>query len=413
MVLNISLLNIFLSLVMFAYNWRVNRNSIFLCVMIISLASYSITHYFGISGISDFWLAVTFTIPAPLWYLTGPCLYFYIRGGLMDRFTFNKKDLWHLLPFAVTLVGILPYLFTSFDYKMDVAREIIRDINVAKQIRPNFIVPLWINVLLRPLQMIAYALAGMFMILKSQKTLSNSRYIPKNQLTSFRNWLLMLSGIILLIALTYLSISVYYVFVPDINRQHLDNMFLHNMTAFSLTLIPVTLIIFPQILYGIPRYHHPLPYPLDYTIGGNTEAKGMAEVAYAEETSPVTNYAAGRKIEEDPFVGLAERILKVMEEKKPYLDYDFNLEDLAKLLDVPKHHIYYCFRNILHTKFTRLRMDYRISHAKKILDDIDLKTTTIDSVGRSSGFPSRSGFFNTFKAEVGCSPSEYLENIKT
>jgi AraC-like DNA-binding protein len=63
----------------------------------------------------------------------------------------------------------------------------------------------------------------------------------------------------------------------------------------------------------------------------------------------------------------------------------------------------------MHTKFTRLSTDYRIEYAKQLLLEIDLRTSTVDVVGRKSGFPSRSSFYNTFKEEVGCSPGEYVE----
>jgi AraC-like DNA-binding protein len=97
-----------------------------------------------------------------------------------------------------------------------------------------------------------------------------------------------------------------------------------------------------------------------------------------------------------------------MKTKQPYLKYEFSLDDLASLLEVPKHHLYYCFRNVLHTKFTRLRTEYRIEHAKRLLNETDLSRTTLDAIGKNSGFSSRSGFYNTFKEELGCSPGEYI-----
>ena len=98
-----------------------------------------------------------------------------------------------------------------------------------------------------------------------------------------------------------------------------------------------------------------------------------------------------------------------MEEQQPFLDPEFSLDDLAEQLDVPKHHLYYCFRNILNTRFTTLRTEYRIRHAKKLLGEIDLRITTLEAVGRQCGFATHSSFYKTFKSEVGCSPGEFVE----
>ena len=38
-------------------------------------------------------------------------------------------------------------------------------------------------------------------------------------------------------------------------------------------------------------------------------------------------------------------------------------------------------------------------------------TLFIDGIGSQSGFPSRSSFYATFKAETGMTPSQYLENL--
>ena len=72
---------------------------------------------------------------------------------------------------------------------------------------------------------------------------------------------------------------------------------------------------------------------------------------------------------------------------------------------------YYCFQNILHTKFTRLRTEYRVAHAKKLLAEADLNKTTIIVLGKESGFASTSAFYTTFKSEVNCSPGEFAARV--
>jgi AraC-like DNA-binding protein len=82
---------------------------------------------------------------------------------------------------------------------------------------------------------------------------------------------------------------------------------------------------------------------------------------------------------------------------------------MAEMLDVPRHHLYYCFKNILQKKFVTLRTEYRIREAKKRLLEADLKETTMDAIGRECGFSSHSSFYRVFTEQTGCSPGEYVE----
>jgi AraC-like DNA-binding protein len=101
-----------------------------------------------------------------------------------------------------------------------------------------------------------------------------------------------------------------------------------------------------------------------------------------------------------------------MDREKPYLRQDFSIEELAEMLGVPRHHLYYCFNNVLKKKFVVLRMEYRIMEVKKCLLEADLETTTLEAIGGSCGFASRSAFYRIFTEQVGCSPGEFIEQHK-
>ena len=98
-----------------------------------------------------------------------------------------------------------------------------------------------------------------------------------------------------------------------------------------------------------------------------------------------------------------------MEQEKPYLQPDFSIEQLAEMLDEPRHHLYYCSKNILQKKFVTLRTEYRVREAKRHLMDTDLKETTLEGIGRRCGFASRSAFYRIFTEQTGCSPRKYVD----
>lgn len=408
MLLHVCLLNFILSIVLVLYNLRTNKNILFLGAMLLIVTSYILAYHMLITGESRFWLAVLWGNPAPLWYLGGPCLYLYVRGTLNDRFDVRKSDWIHAIPFLVSLAGILPYLFSSFDHKLEVADAIIRDLTVARTLDTNWILSVNANLLLRPSLMIGYALVSIVMIYRFDARLSYSGSIPHQQWKTIRNWMYVMSGTVLAANLLALSISSFYSGDPNVDRDQVNRHFVRLVSGYVLALMPVSLLLFPQILYGMPRYRKPGGLRKSFE---DEQTDDVFESITDDETihSLSPNYAQGQRPMEDPFKELGERLIKLMDEEKPYTNPDFSLDSLAELLEVPKTHLYYCFRNVLNTKFTRLRTDYRIEHAKKLLTEVDLEVITLDAVGKDSGFPSKSGFYNTFKAEVGCSPGEYAE----
>jgi AraC-like DNA-binding protein len=144
------------------------------------------------------------------------------------------------------------------------------------------------------------------------------------------------------------------------------------------------IVFFPQVLYGIPLVVTP---------------KKAAKI-----TIPVADPS-------DPLAETAQIIVDYINNEKPYLYPEFDIEDISEKLDIPKHHIIYCFTIILQKKFTAYRSSVRIEYAKELLNAGTADTLSIDGIGAQSGFSSRSGFYATFKAETGMTPSQYLESL--
>jgi transcriptional regulator GlxA family with amidase domain len=85
------------------------------------------------------------------------------------------------------------------------------------------------------------------------------------------------------------------------------------------------------------------------------------------------------------------------------------MSHIAVIFNVPQHHVAYCFNHVLNKKFSNLRTEFRVNHAKELLDKGLTETLSIDGIGMKAGFASRSNFYSCFKAITGITPSEYLE----
>jgi AraC-like DNA-binding protein len=104
--------------------------------------------------------------------------------------------------------------------------------------------------------------------------------------------------------------------------------------------------------------------------------------------------------------------LKYIEKNKPYLNSKFSIDDIAEEINIPKHHVGYCFNNIIKTKFTSIRNDFRIEHAKRLLLSPQVEIMTIEGIGFESGLASKSSLFSVFKESTGLSPYNFIKQNK-
>lgn len=398
----------FLSLLMLVFNWKMNRNVIFLVLNILTTSIYTTTYNFVAVEQSRFWGAVFYANLAPLWYLPGPCLYWYVRGNLEDRIRLRKTDWLHLIPFFLSLIGIFPYLLTPFEHKLKTVDLLFLDPDSPKNDPPNWLIPVSWNLLLRPALVMIYATWCIGWILRVQRFFTVSTVVARGQWIFLRNWMIILSSILLLMSLPSFFLSYYYSTNIHADFSGINAYAMSSVTVYSQTVISLTLLVFPRILYGIPRVT--LPRQEDTIVGLSLSPESISEPE-SERSREIETDPKDKGQQDEPFIALSQRILQFMEEQKPYIELDFTLEMLAKGMDVPKHHLYYCFQNIMKTKFTRLRTTYRIEHAKKLLIEADLSKTTLNILGKESGFASTSAFYTTFKTEVGCSPGEYAAKL--
>ena len=409
MIFTTSLLSMLLALVVFAFNWKVNRNALFLSILMILIGSSQLRHYLVLHTTEPFWLAILINNPSPLWSMIGACLFFYVRNVLTDQFEFRKSDLLHTIPFWVSLVGILPYLFTPFAHKIEVANLFIQQMAAVKDVDFNWLLDNEVNIKIRYALQIGYALACLWMLAGFKKRRTTDVNRPQAQRGIIHKWMTAVSVYVLLDALYFMIGLTIYSYKPSQARDMPIYYPALYAMGVTITCIPSLVLIFPEILFGIPRLRNTLsPLP-------PTPALEISEDALPSEAISPTPAASAATTEsselggKDPFIALGQRVIDYMDREKPYVHQDFSLEDLAEKLGVPRHHLYYCFNKILKKKFVVLRMEYRIKEVKKCLLEADMETTTREAIGGLCGFSSRSAFYRIFTELVGCSPGEFIE----
>ncbi len=391
MLLYLSIFTILLSFLLLYNNLATNKNVAYLSVFLISSSIYGIAHYFVIYGKSPFWLAVFYNHFTPLMLLLGPMLLFYVRGTLNDTSKLNKWDTIHFIPAVIHLIGIIPYTLLPFDKKIRIANTIINNVDEIITININYLYSTAISFVIRPVLLFGYILYCMVLLWKRFKNPKLDLDVPQKQLFLSLRWLIILLISLFFIVVEFLIITYNSITIkPSIGL--INSYPLYILSGVAYFIISFSLLLFPNILYGIPK-----------RVFSERETKKVKSPKQNQ-----TNTVIKSSIEEDPFYQLSENIKEYLDKEKPFTNPDFSISDIALALQVPQNHILYCINDLMHTKFSTLKSDLRISYAVELLTGNMKESFTIEAIAQQSGFKTRASFYNAFKEKTGMTPTEFI-----
>ena len=230
------------------------------------------------------------------------------------------------------------------------------------------------------------------------------RYTKKNKIYKNQNlvqsknitWLYFITINIVISGISYLLMLLKFTSERMHTRAQINEMSMNYISAFSFFLIPISILIFPSVLYGLPI--------VDRGKIGMFISKSKSKIKLEQSI----------KVENLEMEELTEAMQNYLKNEKPFIDPKFSLDDLAKQLDVPKHHLYYCLNSILNIKFITLRTQMRVEYAKELLLNGNLESVSMEGIWTKTGFSSRTNFFVTFKEVTGYTPLEFIKinNVK-
>ena len=102
-----------------------------------------------------------------------------------------------------------------------------------------------------------------------------------------------------------------------------------------------------------------------------------------------------------------ERICKLMETQKTYLDHQLKLSDVAAAVGSNRTAVSNCINQQRGCTFSQFINDYRIAHAKQLMSN--QPNLKISEVWMASGFNTESSFFRAFKSVTGTTPAEWRQ----
>ncbi len=122
--------------------------------------------------------------------------------------------------------------------------------------------------------------------------------------------------------------------------------------------------------------------------------------------TPLEKYELSNLIPKDAEKYL-QKLIRYMEEEKPYLQPELALKQIADKLQIPVRHLSQVINEKIGMNFYNYINSYRIEEIKKYLSDPDFKKETILNLAYDAGFNSKSTFNAVFKKATGLTPQQY------
>ena len=387
-------LGIFFSILLLTYNKGYKSANIYLGLFLFSFNIIALTHYFYAYNNSKELIAFVWSVPLNgLAYAIGPLAFLYVRSILTDSSFFKKQDWVHFILFALIFLGRLPSNFESWEVKLVLADEFIHDSwgNFSNS-KLNVLLPVRINYLIKGLHFLLYILAIWYLILTTKFKKSSKNEYPK-QVKIVSNWLFIFAVIVSFLGFLFSRIILNFLDAEDrITLQNEGNI-LFSLVFVGFLIFIIGLVLYPQILYGLP---------LDRT----------SLIINANESSvPEKEKIETISFDEDYIEKIRLLLLNWIEQKK-YLDAESMTSSLSKDIDLPNHHVTYFFNHVNDEKYIEWRNRKRIEYAMSLINSKNGYNKTIENLGKESGFKSYSAFIHSFKKITGKLPKDYIRDLK-
>ena len=360
---------LFLAVILFLKKNTNKHANIFLSLLILA-CSYAILHSVHISEYFAKTYGKIISPEEPTVFLIGPLLFFYTRTLIQGKIAFLKSDLKHFLPFVVY------YLIVVFTTIHPIEGQILLKF-IGTKVSFNVIILSLTLILGTYYAMNIVAITGIH-----QKTIKEEfSNIEKVSLEWIKKFLA---------AYMILLVSVIVNFGVDHNG------------IFHMT-VPL---VFAVFIYSF-GYRSLLQPEIFYS-----------KQIQALEKKPSTEISVPGKegkyktinMNEIEAHAIAKKIKTAMDQKKLYLNPDFNLDSLSEVIGINKNYLSYVLNDTLKSNFFNFVNQYRVEEVKKIIKSGKSDHLTLIAIAFDSGFNSKASFNSTFKKITGITPSQFRKS---
>lgn len=140
-----------------------------------------------------------------------------------------------------------------------------------------------------------------------------------------------------------------------------------------------------------------------YLIGFMADNHSYIEESEFYQSFNHSNKKAPNGVQKD----IAKKIEQYFSDKKPFLNKDLKLTEVASALATNRTYISDTIRNEFNTNFNNYVNSYRVNEAVAMFNDSSNKNLTTIEISERAGFHSYNCFVKTFKGKYRCTPGAF------
>jgi AraC-like DNA-binding protein/uncharacterized Tic20 family protein len=302
----------------------------------------------------------------------GPLLYLYIKFQTDEHARFKWSYILHFLPFLAVFVTAI-----IFRGRPVMRLENFWNTDPFLSFRLIYGLSFFISIT-------TYSIIAFVLINRHQRNIRNLVSYTSERITL--SWLLVLSISFYLTYVVVFIFGVYVIFAKD--------------PTYDPTLPSYFGLTFFAFAFSFYGYKQPGIFSEIHT-----ESKHHREkITPKEDVDPKYEKSGLKNADAKKYL---DRLLKYMEEKRPYLDVDLTIHDVSAELDIPRHYLTQVINGMLGKNFYTFINEYRIKEVKKLLSDRKYSKYTLTAIAYEAGFNSKSSFNSVFKSATGMTPSQF------
>lgn len=321
-----------------------------------------------------------------------PLFYLYVKYLLLRHKQFHALDLLHFIPFVISILSNIGFYFLSGNEKIELVRNptpyFILTTNIANE---------------------AIALQGIIYSVLSLRLLSKYRKEVKKYQSN-------IDKAILKVLYTGISLSLFAWIIGTVGI---------NLELLNIKL-PVDVFVFVYLIFVLIIYiisYVAITTPEIFKIEENHINTGLLNPTKEESPDQHTNQPNTIKlVEKDEVqpaplsveqIELNERLIRFMENEKPYLNPELSLQELSDNIDATRHQLSSVINQVHEMNFYEFVNLYRIEEVKRLMEDPKNHNLKLISIAYDAGFNSKASFNRIFKQKTNMTPSQYFETKLT
>ena len=343
-------------------------------------------------------------VDAPFSFLYGPLFYLYARTLGNREKRFGRDDLWHVVPFLVYLLLLIPFYLQSGADKLQL---------IYGSTSSRWPIIFTAVTVVKVVHGIIYV-GAMFIVLRRLRMRIRETHSSVEQI----NMVWLRNIVIGMVGLVCISAVMSYLQAGQESARMVGQD--PSVPYDDYSLFGVSLFVYAVGYLGLRQ-----PEIFDSRWEGYVSTlhglDKQPEVATEENNIPVIDKKEDSGVEkprysrsgmtEDAAQRYRHQLVHVMQTAKPYLSGDLTLLDLSETLSISPHNLTEVINTQFNQNFYEFVNSYRIKEVKERLSDPESDHLTLLAIGLESGFNSKSSFNAVFKKQVGMTPSQYKKHL--